>query len=189
MGRLVYTAQCSLDGFTEDRDGSFGFTVPSEEAHVYINDRERPVSTYVFGRRMFETMRVWDTDEVFELFDEPIKSIMGDFAQTYRAADKLVYSRTLTSVDAPKTSLLGEFDADRLREIVAAAPGLVSIGGPEIAAFALRAGLVQQLNLLIAPIVLGAGTSALPADVAMELELTDQRSFSNGMLALTYAVL
>lgn len=190
MGRLVYTAQCSLDGFTEDRSGSFGFTRPSEQVHRYINDRERSASTYLFGRRMYQTMEVWESDEFLDSVDDDLDEVMRDFAQTFRAADKVVYSRTLASVDAPRTRIVRDFDPVEVRALADAASGDVSIGGPELAAHALRAGIVDAIQLMLAPVIIGGGKPALPSDVHLELELIerDQRSFDNGWVAVHYSV-
>lgn len=189
MGRLVYTAQCSLDGFTEDASGAFDFTMPSSQVHAFVNDRERTVGTYLLGRRMFDTMRIWDTDAVLGgADDEAEREILSDFAEIYRGIDKVVYSRTLASVDAPRTRLVRAFDPAEVRALVEAASAEVSVGGPELAAHALRAGLVDQINLLMSPIIVGSGKPALPSDVRLDLQLIETHSFDNGTIAAHYLV-
>lgn len=167
---------CSLDGYVEDADGDFGFGRPSEEVHQFINDSLRPVETYVFGRRMYETMRVWDT------MDDP-EPVMRDYAEIWRGSDKVVFSRTLDEVTTERTRLEREFDP----ELVRAIGGEIEIGGPTLAAPAFEAGLFDLIELYVYPVILGAGKRAFPADFRMDLRLAETRSFDNGAVYLRYA--
>ena len=177
---LTYFAICSLDGFIEDADGRFDWAAPDAEVHAFVNDLERPVGTYLYGRGMYETMRAWET------LDDPAPE-MQDFAQIWRAADKVVYSRTLPDVTTPRTRLEREFDPEAVRELKEA--GEVGIGGAALAAEALRAGVVDELGLLLVPVVVGRGKAALPADVRLPLELLDERRFAGGAVYLRYRIL
>jgi dihydrofolate reductase len=177
---LSYFAICSLDGFIEDADGRFDWAAPDAEVHAFVNDLERPVGTYLYGRAMYETMRVWET------LDDPAPE-MQDFAQIWRAADKVVYSRTLPDVTTPRTRLEREFDPDAVRELKDS--GEVGIGGAALAAEALRAGVVDELGLLLVPVVVGRGKPALPDDVRLPLELLDERRFAGGAVYLRYRIL
>jgi dihydrofolate reductase len=167
---------CSLDGFVEDAEGKFDFGHPTEEIHAFINDRLRPIETYVFGRRMYETMRVWDT------LDEP-EPVMRDFAEMWRGTDKVVFSRSLDEVTTARTRLEREFDPELIRAI----GGEIEIGGPTLAAPAFEAGLFDLIELYVYPVVLGAGKRALPPDVRMDLRLVSTRAFENGTVYLEYA--
>lgn len=180
---LLYSANASLDGYTVDASGSFDFTVPSEEVHGFINDLERPVGTYLYGRRMYETMRVWQ--------DMPVEgepAVVADYAAIWRAADKVVFSGSLTEPTTPRTRIEPRFDPAAVRELVEAAPSDVSIGGPTLAAEAFRAGLVDRVGLFLVPVSVGGGTPALPTDVRIGLELLGQHVFENGTVYLHYAV-
>jgi dihydrofolate reductase len=176
MGRLIYTAIASLDGYTADEHGKFDWAAPDEEVHAFVNDLERPVGTHLYGRRMYETMAVWET------LDDP-EPVMRDFAQIWRAADKIVYSRTLRDVSSARTRIEREFDPEAVR----AMPGDISIGGPTLAAEAFRAGLVGECHLFLHPVAVGGGTPALPRDLRLDLELLDQRRFASGVVYLRYA--
>ena len=181
MGKLIYSAIASLDGYVTDRDGNFDWAAPDAEVHAFVNDLERPVGTYLYGRRMYETMAAWET------MDDPAPE-MRDFAQLWRAADKVVYSRTLDAVSTERTRLERELDPDAVRALVADAPRDVSVGGPTLAAAALAAGLVDAIQLYLNPIAVGGGTPALPDGLRAELELLDQRRFGNGVVYLGYRV-
>lgn len=180
---LVYSVICSLDGYVADRDGRFDWAAPDEELHAFVNDRERGVGTYLYGRRMYQVMAVWET---WDTHDEP--AVVRDFAHLWRAADKVVYSTTLPEVTTPRTRLERAFDADSVRALVAAAEGDVSVGGPGLAASAWRAGLVDELELYAVPAIVGGGTRALPDEVRADLELLDERRFAGGAVALRYRV-
>jgi len=183
VAKLIYSALMSLDGYIADRDGNFDWAEPDEEVHAFINDLERSVGTYLLGRRTYEILRVWET---LELEGEP--DVMRDFAGIWRAADKVVYSTTLSSVDTARTTIERRFDPDAVRELRDAAELDLGIGGPELAAHAFRAGLVEECHLFLAPVVIGGGTRAIPDDVRVELELRDQRSFDSGMVFLHHLV-
>jgi dihydrofolate reductase len=172
---LSYTAITSLDGYTADEDGRFDWSAPDEEVHAFVNDLERPIGTYLLGRRMYEVLAVWETMDD----DEPV---IRDYAQIWRAADKVVYSRTLDDVSSERTRIEREFDPEAVRRI----EGDVSIGGGELAAHAIRAGLVDELRLFVSPVVVGGGNPALPDGVRWKLELVDERRFGNGVVYLRY---
>jgi dihydrofolate reductase len=177
MGRLIYSAIASLDGYVADTEGGFEWAAPDAELHAFVNDLERPVGTHLYGRRMYETLAVWETLQD----DHPV---MRDFAEIWRAADKIVYSRTLKEVSSARTRIEREFDPDAVRAI----PGDVSIGGPTLAAEAFRAGLVDECHLFLHPVVVGGGLPALPTDLRLDLELLDERRFDSGFVALHYRV-
>ena len=184
MPRLLYSASASVDGYTADTSGSFDWAAPDEEVHAFVNELERGTSTYLYGRRMYETMQVWQT-----FGDDPGESpVVVDFAGIWRGADKIVYSATLDAVSTPRTSLERTFDPDAVRAIVDAAPGDVGIGGPTIAAAALRAGLVDEVRLILVPVAVGGGTPALPRGLRLGLDLLDERRFGNGTVFLNYRV-
>jgi dihydrofolate reductase len=182
MARLIYSAITSLDGYIADQDGNFDWAVPDEEVHTFINELERPIGTYLYGRRMYETMAGWETDPT--LADQ--SPVMHDFAETWRAADKIVYSKTLETVSTAKTRIERDFDPDAVRQIKASAGRDITVGGPELAAHAFKAGLVDECHLFITPIVVGGGKRCLPDNVRLELELLDERRFGNGMVFLHY---
>jgi dihydrofolate reductase len=181
MAKLIYSALASLDGYIEDEHGKFDWAAPDEEVHRFVNDLERPVGTYLYGRRMYETMVVWETMD----FDEPATR---DFAELWRAADKVVYSRTLETVSSARTRLEREFDGDAVRQLKASSEHDLSVGGSELAAEAIRAGLVDELSLFLVPVVVGGGKRAIPEGVRTNLELLDERRFGNGTVYLSYGV-
>ena len=184
MGRLIYSAITSVDGYVADADGRFDWAAPDEEVHAFVNDLERPVGTYLLGRRMYEVMAVWET-----LGSVPGQSpVMLDFAALWRAADKVVYSRTLEAVSSARTRIERDFDPDAVRRLKASEARDISVVGPGLAAHALRAGLVDECHLLLHPILVGGGTRSLPDDVRLELELLDERRFGNGVVHLHYRV-
>ena len=172
---LIYSALASLDGYVADADGRFEWAAPDREVHAFVNDLERGVGTMLLGRRMYEVLAVWET------MDDP-EPEMRDFAQIWRAADKVVYSRTLEDVSTARTRIEREFDPEAIRRT----EGVVSIGGPELAGHAFRAGLVDELQLLLSPVLVGGGTAALPDGVRRDLELIEQRRFGNGVVFLRY---
>ena len=179
MAKLIYTAIASLDGYVADEDGRFDWAAPDEEVHAFVNDLERPIGTYLCGRRLYEVMVFWETVDD----DAPV---MRDYAQIWRAAEKIVYSRTLETVSSARTRLERDFDPDAVRELKAAAERNLSVGGAELAAEAIRAGLVDECHLFLTPIVVGGGTRALPDGVRWKLELLDERRFGNGVVHLHY---
>jgi dihydrofolate reductase len=181
VGKLIYAALMSLDGYVADEDGRFDWAEPDEEVHAFINDLERPVGTHLYGRRMYEVLVAWET---VSLDDQP--DVFRDFAGIWRAADKIVYSRTLEQASSARTRIEREFDPSAVAELKTQAGADLAIGGPELAGHAFAAGLVDEVHLFLAPIVVGGGTPALPDGVRLELELLDERRFGNGMVHLRY---
>ena len=182
MAKLVYSAIASLDGYVADGDGDFGWAAPDEEVHAFINDLQRPIGTHLYGRRMYETMAGWETDPT--LADQ--SPLMRDFAAPWQAADKIVYSRTLEAAPTARTRIERNFDPEAVRQMKASAGQDMLIGGPNIAAQAFGAGLVDECHLFVTPVVVGGGKRFLPSDVRLELELLDERRFGNGMVYLRY---
>ncbi len=182
MTKLIYFAIASLDGYVADEDGNFDWAVPDEEVHAFINDLERPVGTYLYGRRMYETMVGWETDPT--LADQ--SPLMRDFAQIWQAADKIVYSKTLERVSTARTRIERDFDPEAVRQMKALARRDLIVGGPDLAAQAFRAGLVDECHLFVVPMVVGGGKRSLSDNVRMKLELLDERRFGNGMVYLHY---
>jgi dihydrofolate reductase len=182
VSKLIYSAIASLDGYVADADGNFDWAVPDEEVHTFINDLERPVGTYLYGRRMYETMVGWETDPT--LADQ--SPVMRDFAEIWQAADKIVYSKTLETVSTARTRIERDFDPEAVRQMKALAGRDLIVGGPELAAQAIKAGLVDEYHLFVVPIVVGGGKRSLPNDVRFQLELVDERRFGNGMVYLKY---
>ena len=182
MGRLVYLGIMSLDGYVVDADGRFDWSTPDEEVHAFVNDLERSVGTYLYGRRLYDVMSAWEDPALVD--GEP--EVMQDYAQIWRGADKIVYSTTLTEPRTARTRIERTFDPDAVRELVAAADQDVAIGGPTLAAGAVRAGLVDEYQMLLSPVVVGGGTRYLPDDVRLDLELLDERRFAGGVVYLRY---
>jgi dihydrofolate reductase len=184
VAKLVYSAIASLDGYVADQEGKFDWAAPDEEVHGFVNDLERPIGTYLYGRRMYDVMKFWETGGT-----EPYQpSVMRDFAELWRAADKVVYSRTLAEAATSKTRLVRDFAAEPVRELKATAGRDISVGGPQLAAQAFRLGLVDECHLLLAPVVIGGGTPALPDGVRADLELVSERRFAAGVVHLHYRV-
>jgi dihydrofolate reductase len=184
VAKLTYTAIASLDGYIEDEQGKFDWAMPDEQVHAFANDLERPIGTHLYGRRMYETMKVWDTDEILQ--GQP--QVMRDYAEIWRGTDKIVYSRTLGEVGTSRTRLERTFDPEAIRALKEAQEQDISIGGAHLAAQALDAGLVDEVQLLLVPIAVGAGKAALPIQSHMSLNLRGQRSFANGTIYLRYEV-
>jgi dihydrofolate reductase len=184
VAKLIYLAIASVDGYVEDESGGFGWAQPSDEVHVFVNDLERSVGTYLYGRRMYETMAVWETWPG----DEEASPTTRDFAEIWRAADKVVYSTTLETADTPRTRIEPDFDADAVRRLKESATSDLAVGGAELAAHAFRAGLVDECHLFLVPVIVGGGKRALPDGVRLELELLDERRFANGTVFLRYGV-
>ena len=181
MAKLIYSALTSLDGYLADEEGNFDWAMPDEEVHTFINDLERPVGTHLYGRRMYETMVYWETAHT--VADHPVEQ---DFAQIWRAAEKVVYSKTLETVSSARTRIERAFDPDAIRQMKASAERDISVGGPDLAAHAFGARLVDECHLFLAPIVIGGGKRALPEGVRVVLELLEERRFGNGMVYLHY---
>ena len=182
MAHLIYIANSSLDGYTEDMDGNFDWTTPDEDGFRFISNLVRATGTHLYGRRMYETMMVWETDP--NLAAE--SSLRRDFAEIWQAADKIVYSRTLEAVSTRKTQLERNFDPEAIRQLKEAVEPDILIGGPELAAHAFRSGLIDECHLFLAPIILGGGKPCLPDNVRLELELLEERRFGNGVVFLRY---
>ncbi len=184
MGKLIYAANTSLDGYLEDETGSFDWSVPDDDVHAFWNEHERRIGTSLYGRRMYETMRVWEDDDW--LSDEP--AVVREYAGIWRAADKVVYSSTLAEVSTARTRIERRFDPEAVRHLKESSPSDLSIGGATIAAEAFRHGLVDECVLLLCPVAVGGGKPALPRGVRLDLELLDQRRFRNGVIYVRHAV-
>jgi dihydrofolate reductase len=182
VAKLIYMAIASLDGYVADEDGDFGWAAPSQEVHAFVNDLERPIGTHLYGRRLYEVMIGWET--MHTLPDQT--PVMLDFAAVWHAAEKVVYSRTLETVSTARTRIERELDPDAIRAMKAETDRDISIGGAALAGEAMRAGLVDELHLLVNPIVVGGGTPSLPDDVRWTLELLDERRFADGVVYLRY---
>ena len=181
MAQLIYAAIASLDGYVADAEGRFDWSAPDEEVHAFVNDLERSIGTYLYGRRLYEVMAVWET---LDLEGEP--DVMRDFAELWRAADKVVYSTTLSAPWTPRTRLERAFEPEAVRRMKEAATSDLGVGGADLAGQALAAGLVDELHLFLNPIVVGGGTPALPHGVRFGLELLDERRFGNGVVHMHY---
>jgi dihydrofolate reductase len=182
MSRLIYSAIASLDGYIADEDGNFDWAEPDEEVHAFINDLDRPLGSYLYGRRMYETMAGWETDPTLA----ERSPLTRDFAQIWQAADKIVYSRTLKTVSTARTRIERDFDPEAVLRMKASAGQDMIVGGADLAARAFEAGLVDECHLFVAPIVVGGGKRSLPDNVRVKLELLDERRFGNGMVHLHY---
>jgi dihydrofolate reductase len=182
MATLICSAIASLDGYIEDDDGRFDWAVPDDEVHSFINDLQRPVGTYLYGRRMYETMAGWETDPTLAAQSQ----LMRDFARIWQGADKIVYSTTLGNARTGRTQIERDFDPEAVRQLKASAERDLTVGGPDLAGHAFKAGLVDECHLFVAPIVVGGGKQSLPDDVRLQLELLDERRFGNGMVYLRY---
>jgi len=182
VAKLIYSAITSLDGYVADRNGNFDWAEPDEEVHSFVNDLERLAGTYLYGRRMYEVMVFWETAHT--MADQP--PFIRDFAEIWQAADKVVYSRTLETVSSARTRIEREFDPQAVRQMKARAGTDITVGGPELAAHAIKAGLVDEYHLFITPIVVGGGKPALPNDLRVKLELLDERRFAGGVVHLHY---
>jgi dihydrofolate reductase len=185
MAQLIYTAIASLDGYVADAAGGFEWAAPDEEVHAFVNDLERPAGTYLYGRRMYEVMAVWDDDHAFP----DSGPITRDFAALWQAAEKVVYSKTLAAPSTARTRIEPDFDPVAIRHLKEQADHDITVGGPQLAGQAMKAGLVDECHLILMPVVVGGGTSALPHDVRLHLELLDERRFAHGAVYLHYRVL
>ena len=184
MAKLIYSAITSLDGYIADEAGNFDWAAPDDELHAFVNDLERRVGTYLYGRRMYEVMRFWETapsgaDEF---------PVVKDYAEIWRAADKIVYSTTLATASSARTRIERDFDPGAIRQMKARAGRDISVGGPDLAAQAIRAGLVDEFHLFLVPIVVGGGKPSLPSNVRVKLDLLDERRFGSGVVHLHYRV-
>jgi dihydrofolate reductase len=179
MAKLIYAAIASVDGCIEDPEGKFDWGEPDEEGHAFINELVHTVGTHLYGRRLYDVMAYWETATFEERY-------LQDFADIWRSADKIVYSRTLENARSARTRIEREFDADVVRALKAEAERDVLVGGAELAAEAFKAGLVDEVRLFLAPVLVGGGKRALPDGLRLDLELLDERSFRNGMVHLRY---
>jgi dihydrofolate reductase len=182
VAELIYSAITSLDGYVADEEGNFDWAAPDEEVHAFVNALERPIGTYLYGRRMYEMMRYWETAHT--VADQP--STVRDYAELWQAADKVVYSKTLQEASTARTRIERDFHPQAIREMKASADRDLSVGGPGLAANAIEAGLVDELLRFVAPIVVGGGTRWLTDGVRIELELVDERRFGGGVVFLRY---
>jgi dihydrofolate reductase len=183
MAKLVYSAITSLDGYINDEAGKFDWAAPDEQVFGFVNDLERSIGTYLYGRRMYDTMKGWES-EYGGADGDP--EVMQDFARIWRAADKIVFSTTLDDVATPRTRLLREFDAEAIRQLTASAERDISVGGATLAGAALRAGLVDEVQLIVCPVIVGGGTPALPSGVMASLTTIAVTQFDNGVVNLHY---
>ena len=184
MARLIYSAITSLDGYVADEHGGFDWAAPDEEVHAFVNDLERPVGTYLYGRRMYDVMTYWETASTAA--DEP--AVTRDFARIWQAADKVVYSTTLEAVSSARTRIERAFDPEAVRRLKAAAVRDVTVGGADLAAHAIRAGLVDECHLFVTPVLVGGGTPSLPDGIRVKLELLDEHRFGSGVVHLHYRI-
>jgi dihydrofolate reductase len=184
MAKLIYAAIASLDGYVEDKEGRFDWAMPDEGVHAFVNDLERPIGTYLYGRRMYETMVFWETASTET--DEP--AVFSDYAGIWRGAEKIVYSRTLQTPSSARTRIEREFEPDAVRQLKLSSTADISVAGAELAGQAIDAGLVDECHLFFCPVVVGGGKRALPDNVRAQLELLDERRFKNGVVHLHYRV-
>ena len=183
MAKLIYSAIASLDGYIEDETGDFQWAAPDAEVHAFVNDLERPIGTYLYGRRMYETMVYWETVD-----RDTMSAVSRDFTDVWRAADKIVYSRTLQTPSSARTRIESVFEPAAIERLKESASSDLSIGGAEIAGVALAAGLVDELRLILNPIIVGGGKPALADGFRVGLELLDERRFKGGVVYLHYRV-
>ena len=182
MAKLIYFMPTSLDGYIADETGNPDWAAPDAEVFAFINDLVRPIGLYLYGRKMYEAMAIWETPDVI-----PGRTpAMLEFARTWQAADKIVYSKSLETVSTPKTRLEREFDPQVIRDLKARLPHDLSVAGPTLAAHAIRAGLVDEYHLLVVPTMIGGGTLVLPSNACVKLDLLDERRFASGMVYLRY---
>ena len=182
MAKLIYSAITSLDGYVADENGNFDWAAPGEEVHAFVNDLERPVGTYLYGRRMYEVMRYWETAPT----SGEVAPVMRDYAEIWQAANKIVFSKTLEEVFTARTRIEHDFDPEAIRQLKASAERDITVGGSELAGQAIKAGLVDELHVFLTPVVVGGGNQALPNGVRVTLELLDERRFGNGVVHLQY---
>ena len=185
MGALICAGITSLDGYIADEQGDFSWGRPDAELHSFVNELERPVGTYLYGRRMYEVMRFWQTADT----EHELPDAEAEYAAIWKDTDKVVYSSTLTEVVTPRTRLERAFDADAVRDMKAASERNLSVSGPHLAEHAFRAGLVDEVHLFVHPVTVGGGTPLLPRGIRLDLELRDERRFATGVVYLRYGVL
>jgi dihydrofolate reductase len=184
MGKLIYSPITSLDGFIEDEDGRFDWAAPDQEVHAFVNDLQRPIGTYLYGRRMYETMVFWETAAT----GDDQSAVFRDYTEVWRGAEKVVFSRTLEMASSARTRIEATFDPEMIRQTKESAGSDLAIGGAELAAQAFRANLIDECHLFLNPIVVGGGKQALPSKVRARLDLLDEGRFGNGVVHLHYRV-
>jgi dihydrofolate reductase len=184
MAKLIYFAIASVDGYVEDEQGKFDWAMPDEEVHAFVNDLERPIGTHLYGRRMYETMKAWDTDEILK--GQP--QVMHDYAEIWRAADKIVYSRSLEKVETTRTRLESTLDLDAIQALKETEERDISVGGAELAGQALDAGLADELHLILVPVAVGAGKAVLKLQASVALKFVGRSSFTNGTIYVRYEI-
>lgn len=184
MGKLIYMAITSLDGYVADREGRFDWSMPDAQVHDYVTELQRPVGTYLYGRRLYDVMAVWETLEA-----PPEFPWLLDFAKVWRTAGKVVYSTTLEEVSTAKTRIEREFDPAAIRRMKETSEQDITVGGATLAGQAIKAGLVDECQLFLTPHLVGGGTRALPDDIRLDLELLGQRDFGNGVMYVRYGIL
>jgi dihydrofolate reductase len=182
VAHLIYSAITSLDGYIADENGNFDWAAPDQEVHSFVNELERPIGTYLYGRRMYEVMVAWEAPHM--LGEQ--SPVTRDFAEIWQAAEKVVYSGTLETASSAKTRIERAFDPEAVRQMKARAERDITVGGPDLAAHAMKAGLVDEYHVFVNPVVVGGGTRSLPDDVRLDLELHDERRFANGVVHLHY---
>ncbi len=182
MARLIYSAIGSLDGYVADEHGKFDWAEPDEEVHAFVNDLARPVGTFLLGRRMYDVLAYWDDPPALD--EQP--RVIQEFTEIWQSADKVVYSRTLEAARTARTRIERDFDAEAVRRLKAESDRDLAVGGPDLAAQAIRAGLVDEYQLFLTPVLVGAGTRSLPREVRIDLDLVDERRFRNGTVFLRY---
>lgn len=185
MAKLIYASNMSLDGWTEDEHGALDWATPNDDVFAFTTEIMRSAGTYLYGRRMYETMAVWETDPALAAQSD----LMREFASVWQAPDKVVYSTTLAAVPTANTRLERSFDPEAIRDLKSSAGSDLLVGGPTLAAQAFAAGLVDECHLIVWPVVLGGGKPALMADTRADLELLDERRFGNGVVHLHYRCL
>ena len=184
MAKLIYSAIASLDGYVEDKQGKFDWAAPDDEVFAFVNDLERPIGTYLYGRRMYETMVFWET--VSTSSDQP--AVTRDYTDIWRAAEKIVYSRTLEAPSSERTRIERDFDPAAIRRLKESSARDITVGGAELAGEAMTAGLVDEWHLFLVPVIVGGGKRALPDDVHAQLELLDERRFRSGVVHLRHGL-
>ena len=184
MAKLIYVTNVSLDGFIEDDQGAFDWTEPDDQQFAFITDLVRPIGTWLYGRRLYEAMAVWETDPTLA----SQSALSADFAHVWQAGDKVVYSTTLDAVSTAKSRLERRFDPDAVREMKAAAGRDLTVGGANLAAQAFREGLIDECHLFVSPVILGRGKPSLPSDLRIQLELLDERRFANGIVYVRHRI-
>jgi dihydrofolate reductase len=184
VAKLIYVSNVSLDGFIEDEHGDFEWTEPDDEQFAFVTDLIRPVGTYLYGRRLYETMAVWETDPALAAPSE----LKADFAHVWQAADKIVYSTTLDAVSTAKSRLVGRFDPDFIRTMKDTASRDLMVGGANLAAHAFSARLIDECHLFICPVIVGRGKPSLPSELRAKLELLDERRFDNGVVYVRHRI-